>query len=56
MREVVRPIDRIDVLRMLHDALGHVGVNKLFSVARDYYTWMYLFEDCVAVVNSCAAC
>jgi len=30
LKEIIRPIDRLDVLRRLHETLGHVGIQKLY--------------------------
>ena len=39
LKEVVAPYWRETVLYQLHDLLGHVGIAKLYGIARQYYVW-----------------
>lgn len=36
--------------------MGHIGIGKLYALARSLYEWMYLSEDCVSVVKGCIGC
>lgn len=43
-KEVPSVKRRDAILRELHDAGGHVGVTKVYRMARMYYYWPGLFE------------
>ena len=56
LREIVKPLECLSTLRGLHEKMGHIGVNKLYHLARGLFEWLYLAEDCAAVVSSCVRC
>ena len=56
LREIVKPLERLSMLRGLHEKMGHICVNKLYHLARGLYEWLYLAENCAAVVSSCVKC
>ena len=34
LREIMKPLERLLMLRNLHEKMGHIGVNKLYHLVR----------------------
>ena len=55
-KEVPPVVKREEILRELHEAGGHVGITKVYRMARTYYYWPGMFEQCTLVVSECVSC
>jgi hypothetical protein len=47
---------RWDLIRCMHDALGHAGVKQTVAYMRQYFHWCGLHEDVAAFVQRCDSC
>ena len=56
VKEVPAVRRRIAILQELHEAGGHVGVTKLYQMARSLYHWPKVIDDCVTLVAGCIHC
>ena len=47
---------RGDLLRQLHDDIGHIGIDKTYKLIGRKYYWPGLYKDVTKHVNSCVVC
>lgn len=47
LREIPSICRRREILKDLHEVGGHVGIGKLYNMAKGYYYWKHLFWDCI---------
>mgnify|MGYP001809986550 CR=1 FL=1 len=47
---------RWDLIRCMHDSLGHAGVRRLSSGMQQYFSWRGLHNDVRMFVKQCEAC
>ncbi len=55
-KEIPEYRKREEIIRELHEAGGHVGITKTYQMARVYYYWPGLFDNCVRVLDECVSC
>ena len=57
VRQVVVPeLLRMEVLRKVHDSLGHRGVKKTFAAIQDRFYWPRFYRDVELFINGCEVC
>ena len=57
VRQLVLPLQhRVDVCRMLHDEMGHLGQDRLLSLCADRFFWPSMSLEIVQYVRSCKRC
>lgn len=47
---------RWDVIRMVHESLGHAGISQTLAALHLYYHWRNVKEDIARYIKSCDAC
>lgn len=47
---------RWDIIRVMHDALGHAGVNQTVEYMQQHFHWAGLRQDVSVYVKQCDAC
>jgi len=55
-RVVPRPDQRLQLIRQVHEDLGHFGVRQLHSMLRGQYWWMGMQQEVAAYVGRCEVC
>ena len=43
-------------LKQHHDALGHMGIDKMYGLISRKYYWPALYKEVTAYMNSCITC
>ena len=41
LREIMKPLERLSTLCDLNEKMGHIGMNKLYHLARGLFEWLY---------------
>lgn len=54
VRLVLAPRYRLKELSKLHSEHGHVGIFKLYHLAKALWIWPKLWDDCAQVVRTCS--
>ena len=56
-RKVVpRPDQRAQLVRQVHEELGHFGVRRTHSMLRNQYWWVGMYQEVAAYVGRCEVC
>ena len=56
-KRIIVPKNRqIEVLRMSHDDMGHLGRDKTLSVTRDRFYWVGITQDIEDYIKRCPRC
>ena len=56
-KQLVLPSDfQSEVLKLLHDDMGHLGRDRVLHLVRQRFYWSGMFQDVVNYVSSCASC
>ena len=56
-RKVVsRPNQRLQLVRQVHEELGHFGVRRTHSMLQNQYWWVGMHQQVAAYVGKCKVC
>ena len=53
---VPRPDQRVQLVRQVHEELGHFGVRRTHSMLRNQYWWVGMHREVAAYVGKCEVC
>ena len=56
LQETTSEDDVREILLQFHDALGHIGVNKMTRLIKESYNWKNMDQDIRKYVNNCIFC
>jgi transposase InsO family protein len=48
--------DRLDIIKEMHDTMGHYGIVRTFNLVKERYYWQGMYEDVLAYVKYCPTC
>ena len=48
--------EKTDLLRMHHDAMGHIGFTKTLNLVKEHYDWCGITDDVRRYVANCVVC
>lgn len=55
-RVVPWPEDRLDIIRGLHESLGHFGITRTYNLVKERYYWQGMYEQVLMYVKYCQIC
>ena len=53
---VLPQLMRKQILKHLHDSMGHLGIEKVYQHAKDRYFWPGMYTDVQAYIHKCKRC